>query len=162
MASPDSVSQNTQDSFGSYRISFAAGQSIANTGNAVITLPILSGGIGPSFGNGSYIVRRITVSNPSNTAGGTVPSMTAANVTKLTSNDGNTSNAITTAVGQTLGNISGTATFQDLVLINGNANVTTLCTAGPTYNSPALFVKVGVGVANAAVNITVWGDVVQL
>jgi hypothetical protein len=162
MANSDSVSQNTQDYFGSYRIAFAPGQSLANTGNAVITLPILSGGIGPSFGNGSYIVRRITVSNPSNTAGGTVPSMTAANITILTSNDGNTSNAITTAVGQTLGNISGTATFQDLVLVNGNANVTTLCTAGPTYNSPALFVKVGAAVANAAVNITVWGDVVQL
>ena len=162
MAQPDSVSQNLQDNFGSYRLAFAAGQPITTAGNAVITLPILGGGIGPSFGNGSYIVRRITVSNPSNIAGGTVPSMTAANVTILTSNDGNTSNAITTAAGQTLGNISGTATFQDLVLVNGNANLTTLCTAGPTYNSPALFVKVGVGVANAAVNITVWGDVVQL
>ena len=149
MSSADSVSQNTQDAFSSYRLSFVAGQSIATTGNAVVTLPILSGGIG----GGSFILRRITVSNPSNTAGGTVPSMTAANVTILTSNDGNTSNAVTTAAGQTLGNVSAANTWQDLTLATG-----ALTTA---YTANALFVKVGTGVANSAVNISVFGDVVS-
>lgn len=149
MSSADSVSQNTQDSFSSYRLAFVAGQSIATTGNAVVTLPILSGGIG----GGSFILRRITVSNPSNTAGGTVPSMTAANVTILTSNDGNTSNAVTTAAGQTLGNVSAANTWQDLTLATG-----ALTTA---YTANALFVKVGTGVANSAVNISVFGDVVS-
>ena len=149
MSSADSVSQNTQDAFSSYRLSFVAGQSIATTGNAVVTLPILSGGIG----GGSFILRRITVSNPSNTAGGTVPSMTAANVTILTSNDGNTSNAVTTAAGQTLGNVSAANTWQDLTLATG-----ALTTA---YTANALFVKVGTGVANSAINISVFGDVVS-
>ena len=147
MSSVDSVSQNTQDSFSSYRLSFAPGQSIASTGNAVVTMPILSGGIG----GGSYIIRRITVTNPSNTAGGTVPSMTAGNVSILTSSDGNASNAVVAA--QTLGNISGANTWQDLTLAAGAATT--------AYTANALFVKINTGVANSAVNFTIWGDVVS-
>jgi hypothetical protein len=154
MANPDSVSQNTQDFFGSYRIAFAPGQSIASTGNAVVTLPVLGGGIGSPFGGGSYIIRRITVTNPSNSAGGSVPSMTAANVTVITSSDGNTSNAVTTSGGQTLGNVSAANTWQDLTLASGAATT--------AYTAPVLFLKVGTGVANSAVNITVWGDIVSL
>ena len=147
MSSADSVGQNTQDSFGSYRLSFAPGQSVATTGNAVVTLPILSGGIG----GGSYIIRRITVTNPSNSAGGTVPSVATANVSILTSNDGNASNAVVAA--QTLGNVTGANTWQDLTLAAGAATT--------AYTANALFVKVNTGVANAAVNFTVWGDVVS-
>jgi len=154
MANPDAVAQNTQDFFGSYRIAFASGQSIASTGNAVVTLPVLGGGIGSPYGNGSYIIRRITVTNPSNTAGGSVPSMATANVTILTSSDGNTSNAVTTAAGQTIGNVTAANTWQDLTLIAAAATT--------AYAAPALFVKVGVAVANSAVNITVWGDIVSL
>ena len=149
MASPDSVGQNTQDSFGSYRIAFAPALSLAATGNAVAALAILNGGIG----SGSYIIRRITVTNPANTAGGTVPSLASANVTILTSNDGNTSNAVTTAVGQVLGNVTAVNTWQDLTLVAGAAT--------SAYIANALFVKVGVAAANTSVNISVWGDVVS-
>lgn len=149
MASIDSVGQNTQDSFGSYRIAFAPALSIAATGNAVAALPILGGGIG----SGSYIIRRITVTNPANTAGGTVPSLATANVTIITSNDGNTSNAVTTAIGQVLGNVTAVNTWQDLTLVAGAAT--------SAYTANALFVKVGVAVANTSVNISVWGDVVS-
>ena len=96
MSSSDSVGQNTQDSFSSYRLAFTQGQSVATTGNAVVTLPILNGGIG----GGSYIIRRITVTNPSNSAGGAVPSVATANVSILTSNDGNASNAVVAATKQ--------------------------------------------------------------
>ena len=149
MASPDSVGQNTQDSFGSYRIAFAPALSLAATGNAVAALAILNGGIG----SGSYIIRRITVTNPANTAGGTVPSLASANVTILTSNDGNTSNAVTTAAGQVLGNVTAVNTWQDLTLVAGAAT--------SAYIANALFVKVGVAAANTSVNISVWGDVVS-
>jgi hypothetical protein len=149
MASSDAVGQNTQDSFGSFRIAFAPALSLAATGNAVATLPILGGGIG----NGSYIIRRITVTNPANTAGGTVPSLASANVTIITSNDGNTSNAVTTAVGQVLGNVTAVNTWQDLTLVAGAAT--------SAYTANALFVKVGVAAANTSVNISVWGDVVS-
>jgi len=154
MATPDSVGQNTQDFFGSYRIAFAPGQSIASTGNAVVSLPILRGGVGSPFGNGSYIIRRITVTNPSNSAGGSVPSMATANLTILTSSDGNTSNAVTTSGGQTIGNVTAANTWQDLTLASGAATT--------AYAAPALFVKVGTAVANSAVNISVWGDIVNL
>ena len=149
MSSADAVTQNTQDYFSSYRVAVVQGQSLATTGNAVVALPILNGGIG----GGSFILRRITVSNPSNTAGGTVPSLATANVTILTSSDGNTSNAVTTAAGQTLGNVTAANTWQDLTLASGASTT--------AYTANALFVKVGVAVANSAVNISVFGDVVS-
>jgi hypothetical protein len=154
MANPDAVAQNTQDFFGSYRIAFASGQSLASTGNAVVALPVLSGGIGSPYGNGSYIIRRITVTNPSNSAGGSVPNIATANVVVFTSNDGNTSNAVTTSAGQTLGNVTGAYTWQDLTLASGAATT--------AYSASTLFVKVGTAVANSAVNISVWGDIVSL
>ena len=149
MSSADAVSQNTQDAFSSFRLAFVQGQSLATTGNAVVALPILSGGIG----GGSFILRRITVSNPSNTAGGTVPSLATANVTILTSSDGNTSNAVTTSGGQTLGNVTAANTWQDLTLASGASTT--------AYKASALFLLVGTGVANSAVNISVFGDVVS-
>jgi hypothetical protein len=149
MANSDAVGQNTQDAFSSFRLAFVQGQSLATTGNAVVALPILGGGIG----NGSFILRNITVANPSNSAGGSVPSMTTANVTILTSSDGNTSNAVTTAAGQTLGNVSAANTWQDLTLIAGAATT--------AYTANTLFLKVGTAVGNAAVNISVFGDVVS-
>lgn len=154
MASPQYVGNDYQDSFGSYRIAFVSGQSLASTGNAVVSLPVLSGGIGSPFGNGSYIIRRITITNPSNTAGGSVPNIATANVVVFTSNDGNTSNAVTTSGGQTLGNVTGGNTWQDLTLASGAATT--------AYVAPVLFLKVGTAVANSAVNITVWGDIVSL
>ena len=154
MASPDSVQQLTQDNFWHFRLAQVAVPLTAN-GNAVAVLPILSGGIGSPYGNGSYIIRGITVTNPSNTvSGGTVPSMATANVAILTSADGNTSNAVTTAAGQLLANVTGVRTWQDLTLASGAATT--------AYAAPALFVQVNANVANAQANITVWGDIVSL
>lgn len=149
MAQSDSVAQNTPINFGNYSLASAQGVSLATTGNAVVALPILSGGMTPN--TGSFIVRRITVSNPANTAGGTVPNLATANVSILTSSDGNASNAIASA--QTIGNVTGALTYQDLTLAAG--------TQTASYNANALFVKVNTAVANSAVQITVYGDVVQ-
>ena len=110
---------------------------------------ILVGGLTGT--TGSVIIRRITVSNPSNTAGGAVPNLATANVSILTSNDGNASNAIASA--QTIGNVTGALTYQDLTLAAG--------TTTKSYNTNALFVLVTTAVANSAVQITVYGDVVQ-
>lgn len=148
MSNINAVGRETQNNFGNYRIAVVAGQTLAATGNAVVALPVLAGGIQ----GGSFILRRITVSNPSNIAGGSVMNIAAANITILTSNDGNTSNAVTTAAGQTLGNVTAANTWQDLTLVSGAAST--------AYTANALFVKVGTAVANAAVNISVFGDVV--
>lgn len=149
MANLNAVGQRTELYFSSVALAEVVAQPINATGNAVVALPILSGGV--STGQ-SYIIRRITVSSPSNTAGGTVPSLATANVTVLTTSDGNTSNAVTTAAGQTLGSITTGSNFQDLTLVTAAATT--------AYTASALFLKVGVAVANAAVNVTVWGDVV--
>ena len=149
MSNANRTGSRTPDYFSSFRLATAVPVSLASTGNAVVALPILEGGIG----SGSYIIRRITVSNPANSAGGTVPSAATANVTILTSNDGNTSNAVTTAAGQTLGNVTAANTWQDLTLAAGAATT--------AYTANALFVKVGVAVANSTVQISVFGDVVS-
>ena len=146
MANPDSVAQNTQDSFGSYRIARAQNVALSATANAVGIMPALNGGMG---GSGGYILRRIVVSNLYNTAGGSVPNAATANVTVGTSNDG--ANLVTGTV--TLTNLTNGTSFVDLTL---NAN-----TAAIVFNANALFVNVTANVANAACQVSVYGDVVS-
>lgn len=148
MANPDSVSQKYPDSFGNYAIASAQGVSLATTGNAVVSLPILGGGL--TAGNsvatsGSVIVRRVTIQNPS-------ASVATGNITIFTSNDGNTSNILANAV--TLSSLSGTGTFQDIPLTTGGNVVVS------GYNTQALYVKVGTAVSGT-VDIRVYGDTVN-
>jgi hypothetical protein len=145
MANPDSVGQNTQDYFSNYLLAIAGPVSIAATGNAVVALPILRGGTG---GTTKYIVRRITVCNPSNTAGGSVPNVAAANVSIGQTNDG--ANLVTSNT--VLTNMTGANTFVDLTLA-ASANST-------EYSANALFLNVNGAVANTAVFVKVWGEVV--
>jgi len=87
----------------------------------------------------------VTVANASG-------SVALANVTILTSNDGNTSNAVTNAAALTT--VTSSTKFQDLALSTA---------AGTTVYSGALYVYVGTAAAaNNSVEITVYGDVVTL
>lgn len=147
MANPEAVGQNTSDSFGNYAIASATAVSLAATGNAVVALPILKGGL--TAGNsvatsGGVIVRRVTIQNPSGNVG-------TGNITVLSSNDGNTSNAVVAAV--TLSSLTGTGTFQDVAISGGNVLVS-------GYNTQALYVKVGTAVAGT-VDVRVYGDTVN-
>ena len=130
------VGANYPSKFGNYAIAQQQTVSVGATGNAVATL---------STTGTAYIIRRITIANASK-------SIATANVSILTTNDGNTSNAVATAT--LLSNISSTSTYQDLTLASGT--LTTVYTAG------ALFVKVNTAVSGATCDVTVYGDVVKL
>ena len=147
MANPDSVGQKYPDSFGSYALASATAVSLAATGNAVVALPILSGGL--TAGNsvatsGAVIVRRVTIQNPS-------ANVSTGNISILTSSDGNVSNAVVANV--VLSSLTGTGTFQDATISGGNVLVS-------GYNSQALFLKVNSNVAGT-VDIRVYGDTVN-
>jgi len=146
MSNQNRVGSETQDGFGNKRIAnITVPFSLATTANAVVALPILSGG---SSGSTKYIIRRITVSNLSNSAGGAAPSAATANVTVGTTKDGANLVANTT----TLTNLTSNTTFVDLTL-----NTATLKTL---YTANTLFVNVTANVANAQAFIAVYGDVV--
>lgn len=150
MASPDSVSQNTAQSFGNYAIGSAQGVSLSSTGNAVVAIPILNGGltVGSAANNsGSVIVRRVTVQNPSG-------NVSTANVSILTSNDGNASNAVVAA--STLANLTAVGLFQDLTVASPYSTTTAI----DGTKTQALFVKVNTAVAGT-VDIRVYGDTVN-
>jgi hypothetical protein len=124
------------DSFGNFGLGIASTVYCGATANVAGTIAI-----NPS----SYIIRRITVNNPTG-------SVALANVTILTSSDGNTSNAVTNAAA--LSNVTGTNTYQDLPLATG--------TVTKAY-SGALYVYIGTNAAaNNAVDVQVYGDVVNL
>jgi len=147
MANPDSVSQNTAANFGNYAIAGTTAASLAATGNAVVALPILSGGL--TAGNavvssGAVIVRRVTIQNPS-------ANVSTGNISILTSSDGNVSNAVVANV--VLSSLTGTGTFQDVAISGGNVIVS-------GYNSQALFLKVNTNVAGT-IDIRVYGDTVS-
>ena len=110
---------------------------IGATGNATATIAITSGT--------AYIIRQITVAN----ANGDI---STGNVAIITSNDGNTSNAVSNNV--VLSNVSSTTTYQDLGL--------KAATLTNVYTAPALFLKVNTAVTNGTCDITVFGDVVTL
>ena len=124
------------DKFSRYALGEFTGASLAATGNAVVTIPILAGT--------QYVIRQVSIWNANATAN-------TGNVIILTSNDGNLSNAVTGNV--LLSNITSTTTFQDMTLASG--------TATGVYSAPALFLKVTTAVS-AQVDITVFGDVVSL
>lgn len=126
------------DSFGSIAIGATTNPvPLGSTGNAVATIPVIGS---------SFIVRRITANNANG-------SVALANVTIITSNDGNVANAISNAV--VLSNITATSKYQDLGL---TANTSTT-----VYTSGALYVCVNTGAAaNNTVDFTVYGDVVSL
>ena len=130
------VGANYPDKFSRYAIGEASGVSLAATGNSVATIAILGGT--------QYIIRQITVMNANAT-------INTANVTILTSSDGNVSNAVTGNV--LLSNVTSNTTFQDMTLASGAAT--------SAYTAGALFVKVNTAVAGTC-DITVFGDVVSL
>jgi len=145
MSSADSVAQNTQDSFSNYRLGKVTATKLNTAGNAVITIPILSGGLtnsGSTTTSGAVIVRRVTVQNPSG-------SVASANVSIGTTNDG--ANLVT--ANTVLSSVSAGGTFQDATttatLVSGNV---TQC----------LYVNVNTASGNNnTVDIIVWGDVVS-
>ena len=110
MANPDSVSQYYLDSFGNGRIGVVQATQLNTTGNAVVTIPLLTGGMtkgAAANSSGSVIVRRITLNNPSG-------SLSTANVSITTSNDGNISNAV---VANTTVSITANGLYQDLTTV---------------------------------------------
>ncbi|UOF81578.1 hypothetical protein [Bacteriophage sp.] len=145
MSSADSVSQNTQDSFSNYRLGKVTATQLNTAANAVITIPLLSGGLtssGNSTTSGAVIVRRVTIQNPSG-------SVASANISIGTTNNG--ANLIT--ANTVLSSVSAGATFQDIsptaTLVSGNV---TQC----------LYVNINTASGNAnTVDIVVWGDVVS-
>lgn len=132
----NNVGARYPDSFGSFAIANSVPVYLGATGNAIATLSTVGS---------SYIVRRVTVAGASG-------SVALANVTILTSNDGNTSNAVTNAAALTT--VTGSTKFQDLPLSTAAAS---------TVYSTSLYVYVGTAAAaNNSVEITVYGDVVSL
>ena len=132
----NNVGARYPDSFGNFALSNVQPVYLGATGNAVNTLATVGT---------TYIVRRVTVANASG-------SVALANVTILTSNDGNTSNAVTNAAALTT--VTSSTKFQDLALSTAAAS---------TVYSGALYVYVGTAAAaNNSVEITVYGDVVTL
>ena len=151
MASADSVAQNTAANFGNYAIGVVTGVPLNATGNAVVAIPILSGGLtlgGAANSSGQVIVRRITAQNAS-------ANVALGNVSILTTNDGNASNAVVAA--SLLSNLTTASNYQDLTIASPYSTTTTL----NGFTVQALFVKVNTAVANATVDIRVYGDTVS-
>lgn len=149
MSNVNEVGSSNFASFGYPRLASVAATSFNTAGNAVITLPILKGGLTAGntvISSGSIILRRVTVMNPTG-------SLASANVSITTSGDGNISNAVVANV--TLTSITGTGTFQDLAISGGNVVVS-------GYNTQALYVNVNTASGNNnTADIRIFGDVVN-
>ena len=123
------------DSFGSFVIATAPIVPLNAVSNAAVVMSVVGTG---------YIVRRVTISNANASAA-------TANVSIITSSDGNAANAVFATT--KLSNITSTTTFQDIApTANAVSNV---------YSSGALWVKVTTA-NDATCEVTVYGDIVNL
>lgn len=149
MANNDSVGQLYLDSFSRGRLAVIRATSLNTSGNAVITLPLLSGGLtngGAVANSGGVIIRQITVQNPTG-------SVSSAYVSIGTTNDG--ANLVVANVA--LSTISATGKYQDLTV--ASPYTTTVVSGNVTQ---CLYVNVNTVAGNAnTVDICVYGDVVS-
>lgn len=149
MANPDAVGQLNLDSFSNGRIGVVRATTLNTTGNGVVTIPILGGGLtngGGVANSGGIIVRRVTFQNSSG-------NVANANVSISTTADGSnlvTANTVLTA-------LSTTGRYVD---INAAAPFTSNVVAGSV--TQCLYVNVN-SIANTSntVDICVYGDVVS-
>lgn len=149
MASNSHVSSRTPDVFGYYKIAEARGVSLASANNAIAVMPVLGGGLsgsGATNTSGAAIIRRVTVSN---FVSGNIG---YANITIGLTNDGG--NVYASGV---MANLTANSTWQDLTLS---------ATAGNTMLSgnvsSTLFVNLAANAtANSAVNVMVYGDIIN-
>lgn len=131
----NNVGARYPDSFGNFVIATAVPVPLNAVSNAAAVMSVV-GTI--------YIVRRVTISNANASAA-------TANVSILTSSDGNAANAVFATT--KLANITSTTTFQDIApTANAVSNV---------YSSGALWVKVTTA-NDATCEVTVYGDIVNL
>ena len=147
MANADAVGQLYLDSFGQGRLATITATKLNTSGNAVVALPLLGGGLtkgNSTLTSGGVIIRRITVCNPSG-------SVASGNISISTTSDG--ANLVT--ANTVLSSVSGAVTFQDIAITGGNVLVS-------GFTSQALFVNINTVSGNDnTVDIRVYGDVVS-
>lgn len=131
----NNVGARYPDSFGNFVIATAVPVPLNAVSNTAAVMSVVGT---------SYIVRRVTISNANASAA-------TANVSILTSSDGNAANAV--FANTKLANITSTTTFQD---ISPTANA-----VSNVYSSGALWVKVSTA-NDATCEVTVYGDIVNL
>ena len=153
MSSADSVSSNYPDKFGNYAIATITGASLATAGNAVISIPFLSGGL--TAGNaastsGQVIIRRITVQN-ANT------DVSTGNIAVTISSTGSVAAANAVVANVVLSNLTTGQKWQDLTV----AGIFGANTTVNGFTNQCLFVNVNTAVALGTVDIRVYGDVVS-
>lgn len=147
MANADSVGQLYLDSFSNGRIGVIRSTTLNTAGNAVITIPILSGGLtngGGVANSGGVIVRRVTIQN--NTG-----NVSNANVSISATSDG--ANLIT--ANTVLSVMSDVGRYVD---INAAAPYTSNIVSGSV--TQCLYVNINAIANNGnTVDICVYGDV---
>jgi len=152
MSSADAVAQLTLDSFGYGRVALIRATQLNTAGNAVISIPLLGGGLtngGAVANSGGVIIRRITIQNPTG-------SIASANVSITTSNDGNISNAVVANV--VLSTVSAAGRFQDLTIAGAYGANTAI--SGSTTSALYVNINTASGNSNTA-DIAVFGEVVN-
>jgi len=131
----NNVGSRYPDSFGNFVIANSQPVPLNAVSNAAAVMSVVGT---------SYIVRRVTIANANASAA-------TANVSILTSSDGNAANAVFATT--KLSNITSNVTFQDIApTANAVSNV---------YSSGALWVKVTTAV-DATCEVIVYGDIVSL
>lgn len=148
MANTNNLASYNQVSVSNWLLGSASGVALGVAANAIVTIPILSGGVTGNVAGGNYIVRRITARNPSG-------AVTTANVVIA-------SPSLGPIAQQGMANLTATGKFVDFIFNSVAAG--NVATASPAINQglPDNFLYVNIQAAAAAnntVDIAVFGEV---
>jgi hypothetical protein len=151
MANSNRVGALYLDSFGYGVLGKLTAQSLATTGTARITIPLLSGGLtnsGATANSGGVIVRQVTVQNPTG-------SIASANVGITISSTGDMGASNVVVANVVLSSVNAAGKYQDLtVAYPANTEIT-------GNQTQALYLNVNTASGNAnTVDIVVYGQVV--
>lgn len=151
MANNDAFATTDGYSVGRVLIASVRGANVDAASNTAGIMPIFSGGLtngGAVANSGGVIIRQVTFQNPS-------ANISTANVAILTSDDGNSSNAVVSVF--RLSNVSATGRFQD-------ANIAAPYVSNVVSGSvtQALFLQVANSTSSGGlVDVKIYGDVVN-
>lgn len=150
MANTNDLASYTQVWVSNWLLGLVSGVPLGVAANAIVTIPIMQGGVTANVAGGNYIVRRVTARNPSAT-------VAAANVNI-------TSPTLGMLAYSGMANLSATGKFVDFQI--GQTATGNVFSASPASNQGLsdnfLYVNIqAAAAANNTVDIAVYGELLQ-
>ena len=147
MSNVNNLDSNTPVSISNWMLGFAGGIALGVAANAIVTIPMMQGGVTSNVSAGNYVIRRITARNPSG-------AVTTANVVIA-------SPSLGPIAQQGMAVLTGTGKYVDFAISSVAAGNVATASPAASQGLPDNFLYVNIQAvagANNTVDIAVFGE----